>query len=386
MKGILQLALFFTFVTGSLLFGQAPTILITGGSGYIGSATTLYMVQQGYNVVVIDKKLPESSFFSDSVKVQDPSNVDSLVFPASSKPAMRAIFIQSDFADQDVLSRLFTCCRIDAVIHFAGFLEVGRSVKDPEAFYDNNVAKTITLLQMMRKFDVKKIIFSSSAAVYGLANAETIVETDTKLPINPYGKTKYIVDLMLEDCAKAYQFKAVSLRYFNASGALAAYDIGELHDPETHVIPLLLRAAYANKPFTIFGDDYNTPDKTCIRDYLHIYDLASAHYLALKALEKGDISYEAFNLGTGKGSSVKELVDCASKVTGLDIEVVITPRRAGDPDRLIADSTKARQQLGWEPTQSSLQHIIQTAHEFHVSKLPDTHLVKQRARQAQVGG
>lgn len=368
MKWIIQPVMFIALVTTQMLFAEEPTILITGGSGYIGSATTLYMLQQGYNVVVIDKKLPQSSFFSESTKVHDLSNLDTLSFPTPSNVASRALFIQSDFADTKVLSQLFSRFSIDAVIHFAGFLEVGRSVKDPEAFYENNVAKTITLLQVMRKHAVKKIIFSSSAAVYGLSNSECIVETDSKQPINPYGNTKYIVDLMLEDYARACQFKAVSLRFFNASGALPAYDIGELHDPETHVIPLLLRAAYAAKPFTIFGDDYATPDKTCIRDYLHIYDLAHAHYLALKHLEKEGVTYEAFNLGTGKGSSVKELVDCASRVTGLDIQVVVTPRRPGDPDKLIADSTKAKNVLGWIPTQSSLENILQTAHEFHSGK------------------
>lgn len=368
MKCIKQLVVFFVVITTQLLYAEEPTILITGGSGYIGSATTLYMLQQGYNVVVIDKKLPQSSFFSESTKVEDLSSIDSLSFPTTSSVAARAIFIQSDFANTEVLSQLFSRFSIDAVIHFAGFLEVGRSVKDPEAFYDNNVAKTITLLQVMRKHSVKKIIFSSSAAVYGLCNTESIVETERKQPINPYGKTKYITDLMLEDYASAYQFKAVSLRYFNASGALPHYDIGELHDPETHVIPLLLRAAYAAKPFTIFGDDYKTPDKTCIRDYLHIYDLAHAHYLAYKHLENEGVTYEAFNLGTGKGSSVRELVECASKVTGIDIQVVVTPRRAGDPDRLIADATKAKSVLGWIPTQSSLENIIQTAHEFHSSR------------------
>lgn len=361
-----QLVLFFALFVSQLFCAEEPTILITGGAGYIGSATTRFMLQQGYNVVVIDKKLPESRFFSEATKVNDLAAIETLGF-AEGRPS--AIFIQSDFADKEVLRALFNRFTIDAVIHFAGFLEVGRSVKDPEVFYDNNVAKTITLLQMMRSFDVKKIIFSSSAAVYGVATGDTIVETDQKQPINPYGKTKYIVDLMLEDIAAAYQFKAISLRYFNASGALPQDDIGELHDPETHVIPLLLKAAYAAKPFTIFGDDYATPDKTCIRDYLHIQDLANAHYLALQHLEKEGITYEAFNLGTGRGSSVKELVDCAVKVTGLDIEVVIAPRRAGDPDRLVADSTKAQRDLGWTPTHSSLENILKTAHEFHSSKL-----------------
>lgn len=355
-------------ITNPCFAAQRPAILITGGAGYIGSATTLYMLQQGYTIVVIDTKLPESSFFSLSTKVSDLALIEDLGFPSDPDIATHAIFIQSDFADEAVLNALFRTFTIDAVIHFAGFIEVGRSVKDPETFYENNVAKTITLLKTMRKFAIQKFIFSSSAAVYGLPKKQTIIETDPKLPINPYGKTKYMIDLMLEDYAHAYQWKAISLRYFNASGALPAYDIGERHDPETHVIPLLLQAAYASKPFTIFGDDYATPDKTCVRDYLHIHDLAQAHYLALKHLEKDGVTHEAFNLGTGKGSSVKELVDCASKVTRLEIKTITTPRRSGDPDWLVADSTKAQTVLGWKPVHSSLENIIATAHEFQKNK------------------
>lgn len=354
-------------ITGQLIIAQRPTILITGGAGYIGSATTLYMLQKNYNVIVIDKKLPSSSFFESSVKVQDATLIHRQSFPKTDRDeASHVLFIQSDFADKATLKELFTSFSIDAVIHFAGFIEVGRSVKDPETFYQNNVKKTMTLLKVMRQHSVEKIIFSSSAAVYGLPKTQSVTEAAVNLPINPYGRTKYMIDLMLEDYVKAYRWKAISLRYFNAAGALPSYDIGERHDPETHAIPLLLQAAYESKPFTIFGDDYATADRTCIRDYLHIHDLAQAHYLALKHLEKDGVTYEAFNLGTGKGSSVKELVECAIKVTGIDIPVLITARRPGDPDWLVADSTKAQTVLGWKPVHSSLENIIATAHEFQV--------------------
>lgn len=362
-----------TFIACVLIFNSflsAPsTILITGGAGYIGSATTWYMLQQGYKVIVIDKELPESSSFASSTRVKDLTTISSLAFPPkTADPASQALFIRSDFADEAALDTLFSTFAIDAVIHFAGFIEVGRSCKEPELFYDNNVKKTLVLLSKMRHYGIKKFIFSSSAAVYGLPQVDLIAETCVKAPINPYGKTKYMIDLILEDYAMAYQWKAISLRYFNAAGALPDYDIGERHEPETHVIPLLLRAAYAGKPFTIFGDDYNTPDKTCIRDYLHIHDLASAHYLALKHLEKEGVSYEAFNLGTGKGTSVKQLVTCASRITGIPISTTITPRRTGDPDRLVADASKAQRLLGWIPIHSGLENILQTAHAFECKK------------------
>lgn len=345
------------------------TILVTGGAGYIGSATTLFLLQKGHNVIVVDKKLPESSFFATSPQITDLSVLDTLAFSADQNPLpSHAIFIQSDFAQPELLAQLFKQFAIDAVIHFAGFTEVGRSCVEPAAFYENNVQKTLTLLKVMVQYGVKKIIFSSSAAVYGLSQSELILESAPKAPINPYGRTKYMIDLILEDYTKAYGFKAISLRYFNAAGALPDFDMGERHDPETHVIPLLLRAAYTSKPFTIFGNDYQTPDGTCIRDYLHIYDLATAHYLALHYLEKENVTYEAFNLGTGKGTSVKELVSCASRVTGLPISVTITPRRQGDPDRLVADATKAQLKLTWTPTHSSLDKIMSTAHAFEKGK------------------
>jgi UDP-glucose 4-epimerase len=346
------------------------TIVITGGAGYIGSATTLYMLHKGYNVVVIDRKFPESTYFSQSKKIEPTMNagdsMSALRFDATRELPEKVIFIKADFADKEVLEKVFSSFRIGAVIHFAGFLEVNKSVKDPEPFYQNNVEKTLQLLAMMRHHKINKFIFSSSASVYGTpSKPNLLVESAQRIPINPYGNTKFMIEIILEDYAKAYQLQAVSLRYFNAAGALPEYDIGERHDPETHVIPLLLRAAYESKPFFIFGQDYKTRDNTCIRDYLHIYDLADAHYLALQYLNKGYGSFEAFNLGVGNGSTVKELIACAEKTTGRQINTQIAPRRAGDPDWLIADSTKAQELLGWHPTNSSLDNIMLTAHQFH---------------------
>ncbi len=344
------------------------TILITGGAGYIGCATVLHMLHKGYNVVVIDKKLPESSFFAHARKIEDTRQLPAIHFESTKNLTDKVLFIRADYADKRVLNHIFSTCPIEAVIHFAGFMEVNRSVRDPHLFYTNNVAKTLSLLDAMKTHEVKKIIFSSSAAVYGLpTTSNPLLEEANKKPINPYGNTKRMIEVILEDYAQAYHFQAISLRYFNAAGALPDYDIGERHDPETHVIPLLLTAAYTSKPFYIFGTDYNTRDDTCIRDYLHIYDVAEAHYLALRYFDKGDHRFEAFNLGTGQGSTVKELIACAEKVIGCNINVQVAPRRAGDPDYLIADATKAQQLLGWRPTQSSLKHILETAHQFHAN-------------------
>lgn len=369
MKHTTLIAMLIIIATGRICQGSTAkpqsAILVTGGAGYIGSATTLELLQQGYNVVVIDKKLPESSFFASSPQITELDTVDQLSFPRGNGPiSSRAIFIQSDFDNPRLLAQLFSRFSIEAVIHFAGFSAVGLSCVYPESFYENNVQKTLTLLRLMLQHGVTTFIFSSSAATYGLPQCNLITESTPTNPINPYGRTKYMIELILADYAKSYNFKAVSLRYFNAAGALPDYDIGELHDPETHVIPLLLRAAYNEQTFTMFGDDYQTPDGSCIRDYLHIHDLATAHCLALKHLEKDTVTYDVFNLGTGKGTSVKELVSAASRVTGLPISVTISPRRQGDPDRLVADATKAQAILGWIPTQSFLDTIIETAHTF----------------------
>lgn len=316
-----------------------PTVLITGGSGYIGSATVLYMMQNGYNVVIIDKVKPKSQV----------NNV---------------IFIEADYADQDKLDYIFSNYKIDAVIHFAGSIEVGLSVKDPELFYDNNVAKTLKLLESMKKHKINKIVFSSSCAVYGTPKTEYLKEDHARDPISPYGRTKYIIEMILEDYAQAYGLKAIALRYFNAAGALPEFFIGEMHEPETHVIPLIFDAIYNNKQFKIFGTDYTTRDGTCIRDYLHIYDLAKAHYLAVKYLENCS-GFEAFNLGTGIGHSVRELISCVENITGKKLDVIEDARRVGDPAQLVADASKANNILGWQPSMSKLKEIISSAHEFH---------------------
>lgn len=356
----------FCLITNCLAI-SSPSILITGGAGYIGSATVLLLLKKGYSIIVIDKKLPTSKFYNNSPKVSNLEQLKKIPFLRSTNNARNVTFIKADFANTKILNYLFSKCNINTVIHFAGFIEVGRSIKDPELFYKNNVNKTFTLLEVMRRNNINNIIFSSSAAVYGLPKTKMLLETHEEKPINPYGKTKYIVDMILEDYVHAYNFKAISLRYFNAAGALPLYDIGERHNPETHVIPLLLKAAYTKKPFYLFGDNYQTPDKSCIRDYLHIYDIAKAHYLALQHIEK-NIDYDVFNLGTGKGYSVKELISCAEKITGIQINVQVAQRRPGDPDRLIADSSKAQSILGWFPTESSLENILLTAHHYMSQK------------------
>lgn len=341
-------------------------LLVTGGAGYIGSATVLELITQGRRVIILDKKFPESSFYGPSQKITDYNKIPRLRFSGKGT-ADQALFIKGDCADTQLLTALFKQFNITTVIHFAGFIEAGKSVKDPAPFYHNNVSKTISLLTTLKNHGIKQIIFSSSAAVYGIPHQLPINETHSCNPINPYGKTKYIIDMLLEDYAQAYGFKALSLRYFNAAGAIPQFDIGERHDPETHVIPLLLRAAYLGKPFYIFGDDYTTPDGSCIRDYLHIKDLATAHYKALEYLETHGTGHTVCNLGTGTGHSVKELIACAQKITGIAIKIEHAQRRPGDPDSLIADPTKAETLLGWKAQHSSLENIIKTAHEFHSS-------------------
>lgn len=360
--------LFLIFITFAFfyIYSIEKIILITGGCGYIGSATSLYMLKKGYKVIVIDKKLPESQFFKNAKKINS-EHINNLKFEDLGRDSLidNIIFIKSDYADKKVLKNIFDNFEIEAVFHFAAHIEVGLSVKNPKDFYKNNVIKTLKLLSQMNKFNIKKIIFPSSAAVYGLPKVMSIRESDQRNPINPYGNTKNIIEAILEDYAKAYNFKAIALRFFNASGALPEYDLGERHDPETHVLPLLLKSAYEAKDFYIFGDDYNTPDGTCIRDYLHINDLARAHYLALKYMNKLDIKFEVFNLGTGSGYSIKELISTVENITGLKVKATVSKRRPGDPDYLVADSSRAQEILHWEPRHSSLSNIVKSAHDFH---------------------
>ncbi len=317
-----------------------PAILITGGTGYIGSHTAWLAAQKGYTVIILDQYIQEHEFDHDW-----------------------ALCIKGDYADQEILSTIFTRYAIEAVMHFAAYIEVGESVKDPLKFYKNNVAKTMTLLETMLAHDVKKIIFSSSCAVYGDPQWLPLSEDHPKNPVSPYGRTKLMIEMMLEDLHRAHGLQFVSLRYFNASGAMAEYNLGERHTPETHIIPLLLRAAKSKKPFYIFGSDYPTNDGTCIRDYLHVRDLASAHLCALDHLNKGGIS-DYFNLGTGHGISVKKMVEAVERICGEHINIIMAERRPGDPPILVADPSHVHTILQWKPQYSDLDYILKTAYAF----------------------
>lgn len=312
-------------------------ILVIGGAGYIGSHTVRMLAKQGYNPVVFDNL---SKGHREAVAA----------YP----------FELGDLGDKTRLSEVFKKYNIEAVMHFAAFIEVGESVKEPSKYYHNNVAKVLNLLDAMVENNIKYFVFSSTAATFGEPVKEKIDETHPQLPINPYGNTKLMVEKMLADFDTAYGLKATALRYFNASGADDSGEIGESHNPESHLIPIVLQAAAGKRSsIKMFGDDYPTPDGTCVRDYVHVNDLARAHILALEKMFKENKS-ERFNLGSGNGFSVAELVKEAKKITGVNFKVEVAPRRAGDPAVLVADSTKAQQVLGWKP-QYSLTRIIETA-------------------------
>jgi len=314
-----------------------PTILITGGAGYIGSHTALLMAQKGYHVIILDTLIHDQSFDHSW-----------------------ATLIKKDYADTATLHEIFTHNNIQAVMHFAAFIEVGRSVKDPLAFYDNNVTKTLKLLEVMLEHNVKKFIFSSSCAVYGIPTQIPLVESHQKSPISPYGSTKLVVEMVLQELHTAHDLQFVGLRYFNAAGALAQYGLSEQHKPETHVLPLLIDAARDNKPFYIFGQDYPTPDGTCIRDFLHVWDIAHAHAQALEYL-KSDNPSDFFNLGTGTGFSIRQLISTVEKIMQTTVQIITHERRQGDPAMLVADPSHALHMLGWKPQHSDLTYILQTA-------------------------
>lgn len=317
-------------------------ILVVGGAGYIGSHTCKALYQKGYKVVVYDNL---SYGHKEFVKWGD--------------------FVLGDLCDKDVLDKVFCEHKIDALMHFAAFAYVGESVQKPHKYYQNNVCATINLLEAMRKHGVKKIIFSSTCATYGQPKYTPIDELHPQNPINPYGRTKLMVEQILDDYSKAYDFRFVALRYFNAAGCDEDAQIGEKHNPETHLIPLALDAAIGKRQdVKIFGTDYDTKDGTAIRDYIHVSDLANAHILAFEYLCGGGMS-DVFNLGNEQGFSVKEVIECAKKITKIDFEVVNAPRRAGDPSVLVGSSEKIISKLGWKPRLNSLETIIQTAWNWH---------------------
>ena len=309
-------------------------VLVVGGAGYIGSHMVKLLGQRGFQVTVLDNLC------------------------AGHRDAVQgARFVLGDLGERDLLNALFQAEHFDGVMHFASHIQVGESVREPAKYYLNNVFKTQYLLDAMVAHRVKCFIFSSTAAIFGEPLRVPIDEDHPKQPINPYGRGKWMVEQMLQDYDLAYGLQAVCLRYFNAAGADPEGKLGERHDPETHLIPLVLRAATSQRPITVFGTDYATPDGTCIRDYIHVNDLGEAHLLALQRLWDGAGS-AAYNLGNGNGFSVREVIDTARTVTGRDIPVVYGERRPGDPARLVADAHRARADLGWTPRYADLATII----------------------------
>ncbi len=320
-------------------------ILIVGGAGYIGSHVNKLLNKNGYETVVFDnlEKGHREAVKWGTLEVGDLGNIEEI-------------------------EAVFNKYPIEAVFDFASYIEVGESVKDPEKYYLNNVKNTLNLLSVMRKHNVNKIIFSSTAAVFGMPERIPISEDDAKQPINPYGKTKLMVENIFKDYDAAYGLRFVAFRYFNACGADKDGEIGEWHEPESHLIPILLEVAQGKREFfQLNGTDYATEDGTCIRDYVHVEDLAQAHLLGLKHLLDGGES-KFYNLGSGKGYSNKQVMETAKEVTGVDFKVVYGPRRAGDPDKLLASSEKIKQELGWEPKYTDLKEIIQTAWNWQQKK------------------
>ncbi len=316
-------------------------ILVAGGAGYIGSHVSKLLSKQGFDVVVLDNLSHGYKDFAQWGK-----------------------FVQGDIQDQKLLNKVFSENNIEAVMHFCAFIEVGESVQDPQKYYQNNVSNTLSLLQGMRDNGVNKFIFSSTAAVYGMPERIPILENDPKFPINPYGHSKHMVEQILQDYDQAYGLKSIRFRYFNAAGADPDTEIGEAHIPESHLIPLILDAAIGKRDnIKIFGTDYETRDGTAIRDYVHVNDLADAHIRGVKHLLSGGEN-DVFNLGSGEGYSVREMIETVKKVTGKDFELVETKRRAGDPTFLIAKSDHAQKVLGWS-IQYDLEDIIQTAWKWH---------------------
>lgn len=319
------------------------SILVAGGAGYIGSHMVKQLVESGEEVVVAD------NLSTGHKKAINP----------------KAKFYYGDIRDRAFLDRIFVNEDITAVVHFAAFSIVPESMQEPLKYFDNNTGGMITLLEAMRDFKVKYIVFSSTAATYGIPETMPIKETDPQQPINPYGLSKLMMEKMMSWADEAYGITFVALRYFNVAGAAADGTIGEDHGPETHLVPIIMQVAQGKRAeLSIFGDDYNTPDGTNVRDYVHVMDLADAHVLALKYLEAGNPS-NAFNLGSSTGFSNKEMLEAAREVTGQEIPAKIAPRRPGDPDSLVAASDKAREVLNWQPKYDDVHDIIATAWQWH---------------------
>lgn len=310
-------------------------LLVTGGAGYIGSHTVKHLVQQGHEVVVLDN------------------------FSRGHRWAVKWGPVEEvDLLDYEGLSAAFRRHRFEAVVHFAAFALVGESVRRPELYYRNNASGSLNLLQAMAEHNVGRLVFSSTCAVYGNPTTPTLDEGHPKNPVNPYGRSKLMVEQMIEDFRQAYGLKACCLRYFNACGCDPEGETGEVHDPETHLIPCIFNSLHRGEPLQLYGTDYPTPDGTCIRDYVHVLDLASAHRLAL---EKLDDCPPAVNLGTGRGHSVREVIQTVERVTGQTVQFQECPRRPGDPPQLVAEGGQARSLLGWQPAWTDLNKTVESA-------------------------
>jgi UDP-glucose 4-epimerase len=318
--------------------GNAMNILVTGGAGYIGSHMVKMLLDEGHQVTVVDDL---SNGYRDAV--------------------LGGRFIQADICDPAILDDLFSSTRFNAVMHFAAFIEVGESVKHPEKYYANNTAKTMYLLEAMARHGVRNFVFSSTAAVYGEPETVPILEDHPRKPVNAYGNSKYMVEQELEEMSRVDKLRYVSLRYFNAAGAHPDGILGERHDPESHLIPLVLQAASGRREaISVYGKDYDTPDGAAVRDYIHVVDLCNAHLLALLHLQ-GKGKSAVYNLGNGNGFSVQEVIQTVKRVTGREFRVIDAPRRPGDSAVLVAESTRARKELGWTPRYPELETIVQHA-------------------------
>jgi UDP-glucose 4-epimerase len=320
-------------------------ILVTGGAGYIGSHSVLKLKEEGYEVVILDNLVYGHQDLVETV--------------------LKTKLIVGDTSDRTLLQQIFSEHQIEAVMHFAAYAYVGESVTKPAKYYQNNVVGTLTLLEAMLEANINKFIFSSTCATYGVPQEVPITESQPQNPINPYGATKLMVERILQDFDPAYDFRSVCLRYFNAAGADPQGRIGEDHNPETHLIPLVLQTALGHREsISIYGTDYDTFDGSCIRDYIHVTDLAQAHFLALKYL-LADGKTDVFNLGNGNGFSVKEVIETARKVTSKEIKAVECDRRPGDPPALVGSGEKAQKILGWQPQYADLEAIVTHAWQWH---------------------
>jgi len=321
----------------SMRIKKEKAVLITGGAGYVGSHTAYLMARQGYKVFILDTRIHGQPFSHNW-----------------------ATLIEKDCADREVLSTLFERYDIEGVVHFAALAEVSESVRSPQDYYENNVVKTLQLIDCMLQHKVKRFVFSSTCAVYGEPTSLSLSETHPTAPINPYGRTKLAIEHALHDYSHAYGLSYVSLRYFNAAGALPEMQLGEYHVPETHLIPRLIRSLYQQEPFFLFGNDYKTKDGSCVRDYVHVIDIARAHLQAWWHLASTGVS-ECINLGSTHGHSVKDVIRVLEDICGKKVLVKIADRRLGDPAILVADATKAMNVLGWHPKYSSLSLILRSA-------------------------